>query len=203
MIIAGVLTLVVPTGSYTREVQNGREIIQPDTYHTVARPDYLVWRWFTAPFEVLGGPDGAMTIVIIVFLLMVGVSFAVLDKSGILKYALARLVQKFRGRKGTAGNCSSHPPDPDGIQRQVDCRAGRHHGHYFIQRRRDGLLFWRWLFEPGLPHQPRLADLPGTDSGQLPALAQVDGQTLVLGALGDAGFLGNRGGDPLRAVLRS
>lgn len=99
MIAAGVLTLVIPVGSYTREVQNGREIIQPDTYHTVARPDYPVWRWFTAPFEVLGGPDGVMTIVIIVFLLMVGVSFAVLDKSGILKYALARLVQKFGGRK--------------------------------------------------------------------------------------------------------
>jgi uncharacterized ion transporter superfamily protein YfcC len=99
MIAAGVLTLVVPPGSYTREVQNGREMIQPESYHVVSRPDYPVWRWFTAPFEVLGGPDGVTIIVIIVFLLMVGVSFAVLDKSGILKYALARLVQKFGGRK--------------------------------------------------------------------------------------------------------
>jgi uncharacterized ion transporter superfamily protein YfcC len=99
MLAAGVLTRVVPAGSYSRAVQNGREVIDPQSYQPAAAPDYPVWRWITAPLEVLAGPDGLTIIVIIVFLLMVGVSFAVLDKTGILKNALARLVRRFGQRK--------------------------------------------------------------------------------------------------------
>jgi uncharacterized ion transporter superfamily protein YfcC len=99
MIAAGILTRVVPSGSYTRSIQAGREVIDPQSYMTIAQPDYPVWRWLVAPLEVLGGPDGLTIIVIIVFLLMVGTSFAVLDKSGILKYSLGRLVRRFGGRK--------------------------------------------------------------------------------------------------------
>ena len=99
MIAAGILTRVVPAGSYNRILQDGREIIDPQSYHPVNPPDYPAWRWLTAPVEVLAGPDGAVIIVIIVFLLMVGVAFAVLDKSGILRSLLSRLVRRFGTRK--------------------------------------------------------------------------------------------------------
>lgn len=99
MIAAGVLTRTVPAGSYSRIIQNGRETIDPQSFQSVARPDYPIWRWFTAPLEVLAGPDGATIIVIIFFLLMVGISFAVLDKSGILGNVLGRLVRRFSKRK--------------------------------------------------------------------------------------------------------
>lgn len=99
MMVAGILTQLVPAGSYTRLVQAEREIIDPQSFQFVARPDYPAWRWFTAPLEVVGGPDGLTIVIIVVFLLMVGGSFAVLDKSGILKAAIGRLVQAFRGRK--------------------------------------------------------------------------------------------------------
>jgi uncharacterized ion transporter superfamily protein YfcC len=99
MIAAGALTRLVPAGSYARILQDGRQVIDPQSYQAVAAPDYPIWRWLTAPLEVLGGPDGLTIIVIIVFLLMVGTSFAVLDKTGILKYALGSLVRKFGGRK--------------------------------------------------------------------------------------------------------
>ena len=99
MIAAGILTRVVPAGSYNRTLQEGREIIDPQSFHVITPPDYPVWRWLTAPLEVLAGPDGAVIIVIIVFLLMVGVSFAVLDKSGILQNLLGRLVRRFGARK--------------------------------------------------------------------------------------------------------
>ena len=99
MLAAGILTRVVPAGSYTRSLQNGREMIDPQSFQLVSSPDYPAWRWLSAPLEVLVGPDRVTIIVIIVFLLMVGVSFAVLDKSGILQYALARLVQRFGSRK--------------------------------------------------------------------------------------------------------
>jgi uncharacterized ion transporter superfamily protein YfcC len=101
MLAAGVLTRLVPVGQYSRSLQNGREFIDPGSYRLITAPDYPIWRWFTAPFEVLAGPDGATIIVIIVFLLMVGVSFAVLDKSGILRNVLARLVKKFGRQKYT------------------------------------------------------------------------------------------------------
>jgi uncharacterized ion transporter superfamily protein YfcC len=100
MLAAGTLTRVIPAGSYARVLQAGRETIQPDSFQLLPeRPNYPIWRWFTAPLEVLAGPDGATIIVIIIFLLMVGVSFAVLDKSGILQYAISRLVQRFGARK--------------------------------------------------------------------------------------------------------
>jgi len=99
MLIAGVLTLVVPAGSYTRVEQAGRQVIDPASYTALAQPDYPVWRWFTAPLEVLGGPDGLTILVIIFFLLMVGASFAVLDGSGILRAVIAAIVNRFGGRK--------------------------------------------------------------------------------------------------------
>jgi len=99
MMAAGILTWVIPAGRYARTVQEGREIIDAQSFQRVEQPDYPVWRWFTAPVEVLWGPDGITVITIIVFLLMVGVSFAVLDKSGILQAAIARVVRAFGGRK--------------------------------------------------------------------------------------------------------
>ncbi len=99
MIVAGILTLVVPAGQYQRVEVDGRETLLPDSFAFTERPDYPIWRWFTAPLEVVTGPDGLTVIVIIVFILMVGVAFAIMDKSGILKAALARIVRRFAGQK--------------------------------------------------------------------------------------------------------
>ncbi len=99
MMAAGILTRIIPAGSYARSIQNGREMIDPASFQAVPHPDYPIWRWLMAPFEVLAGTDGLTIIVIIIFLLMVGMTFAVLDKSGILKNVLARLVNRFGTRK--------------------------------------------------------------------------------------------------------
>ncbi len=99
MLLAGVLTYLVPAGSYQRVALQGRQVIDPASFQYVQRPDYPFWRWFTAPLEVLWGPDSLTIIVIILFLLMVGASFAVLEKSGLLQAVVARIVQVFQGRK--------------------------------------------------------------------------------------------------------
>ncbi len=99
MLAAGVLTLVVPAGRYERIMLDGREQIAPHSFQLIQRPDYAAWRWLTAPIEVLGGPDNLTLITILVFLLMVGSAFAVLDRSGILQAAISRLVQAFGGKK--------------------------------------------------------------------------------------------------------
>ncbi len=99
MIFAGILTRVIPAGEFARIEIDGREVVDPASFTYVDAPNYPVWRWFTAPIEVLGGEDNLTIIVIILFLLMVGAAFAVLDKSGILQAALGKIVKKYGGQK--------------------------------------------------------------------------------------------------------
>ena len=100
MMVAGILTRVVPAGQYARVEVDGRQVIDADLVQTVdRRPNYPIWRWFTAPFEVLGAEGNITVIAIILFILLVGVAFAVMDKSGILKSVISRIIKAFGGRK--------------------------------------------------------------------------------------------------------
>ncbi|PWH17927.1 MAG: hypothetical protein DDG59_07170 [Anaerolineae bacterium] len=99
MLAAGMLTLLLPAGEYQRTLIEGRQVIDSQSYRPVERPEYPVWRWLLAPLEVLTGPDRVTLIVILVFILMVGSGFAVLDKCGILQAGLGRLIGRFQNRK--------------------------------------------------------------------------------------------------------
>jgi len=99
MMASGILTRVIPAGRYTRVEQNGRQVIDPNSFTLTQRPDYPIWRWFTAPLEVLAGPDSLTVIAIVLFILLVGCAFAVMDKSGILKGVISRIIRAFGGRK--------------------------------------------------------------------------------------------------------
>jgi uncharacterized ion transporter superfamily protein YfcC len=99
MIIAGILTIVIPAGQYTRIEVDGRETIDPDSFQFVEKPNYPFWRWFLAPIEVLGSESGLTVIVIIVVLFLAGGAFAVLDKTGTLRAFIGRIVRRFRDRK--------------------------------------------------------------------------------------------------------
>ncbi len=99
MMIAGAMTLIIPAGHYARITLEGRAVIDPASFQNVPKPDYPIWRWFTAPLEVLAGPNALTLITIILFILMVGASFAVLEYSGVIKDVLGRLVARFGTRK--------------------------------------------------------------------------------------------------------
>lgn len=99
MMIAGILTLTVPAGQYTRVEVDGRETIDPASFQFIERPDYPIWRWFIAPVEVLGSESGLTVIVIIVVLFFAGGAFAVLDKTGTIRAFIGRIVRRFRERK--------------------------------------------------------------------------------------------------------
>lgn len=101
MMIAGILTLVIPAGQYTRIEVDGRETIDPASFQLIERPDYPIWRWFTAPIEVLGSSSGLTVIVIIVVLFFAGGAFAVMDKTGTLRAFIGRIVRRFRDNKYT------------------------------------------------------------------------------------------------------
>lgn len=100
MMVAGILTLAIPAGEYSRELVDGREVINPDSFRFIDRPTFPIWRWFTAPFEVLATPDGMTKVLpIILFILLVGTAFGIMDRSGILQAVIARIVKAFGGRK--------------------------------------------------------------------------------------------------------
>ncbi len=99
MLAAGILTRAIPAGEFERVTKAGREVLVPESYQLIGKVNYPIWRWLTAPIEVLWGPDAATVIVIIVFILLIGGSVAVLDKSGILRYSMQRLVNRFGQRK--------------------------------------------------------------------------------------------------------
>lgn len=99
MILAGLLTRIVPAGTYQRELVEGRLVIQPDSFRYLSEQEYPVWRWFTAPAEVLGGEDALLVIVISAFILMVGGAFAVLERSGLLRTVLGEMVRRYQNQK--------------------------------------------------------------------------------------------------------
>ena len=99
MMIAGILTLALKAGHYTRLQVDGRETIDPASFQFIQRPDYPAWRWLVAPVEVLGSPSGLIVIVIIIVLFFAGGAFAVLDKTGIIRAFIGSIVRRFRTRK--------------------------------------------------------------------------------------------------------
>ena len=99
MIGAGVLTIAIPSGQYARaQGEYGLQVV-PDTYAAAEKPAYPVWRWFTAPFEVLASSDGLQAIVIIVFIMIVGGAFAILDKAQVLKEAVSLIAKRYASRR--------------------------------------------------------------------------------------------------------
>lgn len=54
LILVGVLTRVLPQGEYERRIVDGYKSIVDGTYRELTDQEPLpVWKWFTAPLEVL------------------------------------------------------------------------------------------------------------------------------------------------------
>lgn len=99
MVTAGILTKVLPAGEYQRQEVDGRTLVIDGSYHSIDRPDYPVWRWFTAPVEVLASKDAVIVIVLIIFMVFVGAAFRILESGGILQKLLASLARRFKARR--------------------------------------------------------------------------------------------------------
>jgi uncharacterized ion transporter superfamily protein YfcC len=96
LVLAGCLTLAFPPGSFDRTIRDGVAAVVPGTYHPLGQAAaYPVWRWFTAPIEVLWSADGPLTIVILAFILFVGGAFAVFDASGLFQSLIDAFLRRF------------------------------------------------------------------------------------------------------------
>lgn len=100
MILVGALTQIVPPGAYDTAADGS---IINGTYHEISREevDYSFWRIFISPIEMfLYSAGDAMTgVIIILVITLIGGTFLILDKSGVLKYMMSVIVEKFAHKK--------------------------------------------------------------------------------------------------------
>jgi uncharacterized ion transporter superfamily protein YfcC len=94
VLLAYILTLVLPAGLYETESSHGHEIVMPGTYavieDSVSQP---VWTLFTVIPRGLEAAQG-----IIFFIFIIGGALAVIRATGALDAALARLLSRFGGQ---------------------------------------------------------------------------------------------------------
>lgn len=101
MVLVGVLTQVVPRGEYLKD-ENGSIIAVDEngnsTYHEL---DFRLpfYKTFTAPIEVFTSSDAMTGVAILLFIILIGGTFLVLDKSGVLKYIMTSVVHRFSEKK--------------------------------------------------------------------------------------------------------
>lgn len=100
MVAAMILTQIIPQGSFDRVIVDGQSRVVEGTYHLLANASRLpLWHFFTAPFEVFASEDALTAIVIIGVIAIIGGSFLVLDRSGVLNYIVAVAVQRYQTSK--------------------------------------------------------------------------------------------------------
>lgn len=95
MLLAYIITFFIPSGEYARvEDESGASVIVSDSFQYIDG-GLPFWKWLLSPILVLGAEGSGTVIAVIAFLLVVGGVFNALDKSGIMKYMLDRLVHSF------------------------------------------------------------------------------------------------------------
>ena len=99
LIGAGILTQVIPMGNYQYTIENGQSVIVPDSFSYIDGERLPIYKWFTAPIEVLFSSEGLIIITIILFLLIVGGAIHILNEVNVLKTIIDNVVIKFKSKK--------------------------------------------------------------------------------------------------------
>lgn len=101
VLLSGILTRVLPMGRFERYVVDGRVVVDFDSYRKIEAERLPIYRWFSAPIEVLFSSDGPRILALLILLLIVGGSFTLLHESGALKYTIDVLVSRYASRKNS------------------------------------------------------------------------------------------------------
>jgi len=92
--LAAASTWIIPAGSYDRVVEQGREVVDPLSYHPVEARPAGVGALF------LAFPRGLLEIAEIVFyIFIIGGAFGVLNRTGVIQSGVRSLVRRLGGRK--------------------------------------------------------------------------------------------------------
>jgi len=99
MLVAGILTLVVPQGEYQRQTVDGHTVIVEDSFQFLEGGRKPVWTWFISPFTALVSGGSTTSVTIIVSMLLMGGVMILLDESGIMLYLVSAIIGKFGDNK--------------------------------------------------------------------------------------------------------
>ena len=96
MILTYVLTFFIPGGEYARMIDaNGDVIIDTAAGFEFVAGGIPFWKWILSPVLVLTAEGSGTIIAVIAFLLVVGGIFNSLEKCGLMKYMLDKIVHQF------------------------------------------------------------------------------------------------------------
>lgn len=101
LILVGVLTQVVPRGEYLRDAEGMLIAADENGVSTYRELDFRLpfWKTFTAPIEVFTTSDALTGVAIILFIVLIGGTFLILDKSGVLTFIMSGVVLRFSRKK--------------------------------------------------------------------------------------------------------
>jgi uncharacterized ion transporter superfamily protein YfcC len=99
MTMTGGLTRIIPPGSYERVLSQGVETVIPGSFTYGEPVRTAFWRWYTAPIEVLWGPDAVTIISIIIFMCLIAGSINILNTGGILSYVITSIARRFNEQR--------------------------------------------------------------------------------------------------------
>jgi len=94
IILAAISTWIIPAGSYARVIQQGRELIDPDSYRPVAAKPAGI------PSLLMAFPRALAEVADIVFyIFIIGGAFGVLNRTGAIQSGIHSLVRRLGGRR--------------------------------------------------------------------------------------------------------
>ena len=96
IITAGAASYLIPAGAFEEIVKNGETV---KVYRTISQTPIPVWKIALSPLLSLTGKNGAKIIVLTLFILIIGGSFSIMNKSGTLPSLLTRLVDRYQDRR--------------------------------------------------------------------------------------------------------
>ena len=96
MVLSYILTLIIPGGVYQRlPDENGNMLIDTTGGFTPVEGGIAFWKWILSPLLVLGASGSGTLIAVIAFLLVIGGVFNALDRWGMMRYMLRKIVRRF------------------------------------------------------------------------------------------------------------
>ena len=95
----GVLTQVMPRGEYEISTVDGHDAIVDGTYTVLEDYKMPIWKIILSPILCFGSAQAGTGIAIILIIVLIGGSFLILDKCGVLKYIMATLINRYSHKK--------------------------------------------------------------------------------------------------------
>jgi len=96
MALAGILTQTIPRGEYAVDAEG---TVINGTYERL--PDYRLplWQVLASPVLIFAKGEALTAVAIILFIVLIGGTFLILDKSGVLRYIMSFIVKKYEHKK--------------------------------------------------------------------------------------------------------